>query len=105
MQYGGLMAAGLRLYTFIFYPCCYPAPNMPLRLVILHYLLDLEVKWAVAALQTFGQVFVYGTLTYAEFFCGGADGGAVFDDVHRQITGAFLDVGSQIHHSQHIVLV
>ena len=46
-------------------------------------------------------ILMYCGFADAEFFCGGAAGGPVLDDVRGQFTGPLLDVGSQKHHSQH----
>ena len=81
--------------SFIFHPCGDPAADVPLGLVLSQNGLHLAVQRGIAAFQTLGQVFMYGAFADAELFGGVAHGGAVFDDIDRQITGAFLDVGSQ----------
>ena len=65
---------------------------MALGLVLRQNCADLLIQGAVAVGQPLGQILMYGRFTDAEVLRGRADGGAVFDDVHSQITGSLFDV-------------
>ena len=60
---------------------------MPLRLVEIQQRAHLPVKAGSHMRQPLGQILVYGRFADAEFFSGGADRRAVFDDVHGQVAG------------------
>jgi len=72
---------------------------MPLCLVEVQNLLNAQVQLMIYVLESFGQVFMYGALAYSEFFRGRPNGRACIYDVCRKLTGSFLDVCSQKHHS------
>jgi hypothetical protein len=47
---------------------------------------------------------MYGRFADTEVRGGVADGGVVFDDVFRKLTGSILNVGPHIQHSQPLAL-
>ena len=73
------------------------AADVAFGLVFIQHRLDLEVEGTVEPGQSFAEVFMYRRLGHAEDFGGGADGGAVLNDVTGQSTGPLLDISLQRH--------
>ena len=71
------------------------AADMPLCLVFLQNLFHLKMQRPVIKGQTLLNILMYGGFGNAEFLGRVAHGGAVFDDVGGQLTGALLDVTFQ----------
>ena len=69
--------------------------DVPLRLVFFQDLLDLKIQCPVVKGQTFLDILMYRGLTDTEFLCRVSHGGAVFDNVGGQFTGALLDISFQ----------
>ena len=80
------------LCPFILLPRCDTAADVPLRLVFVKDLFDLQIKRAVEKRQTILQVLMYCRLTHAEFARGSTHRRAVFYDVNGEITRPLLDI-------------
>ena len=78
------------LTAFVFPSCGHAAPDVPLLLVQIQYLPDLQVQAVVVLLQSAGQVLVDGGFGYSEVFCCGPDRGPGFNHVHSQFAGTLL---------------
>ena len=87
------------LVSPVFFPRRQSAPDMPLGLVDIQQPPHLPVQPWIEPRQTLGKVFMYGRLRDAEPGGGLADGRTVFDNVHRHVAGALIDICIQMHHS------
>ena len=68
---------------------------MPLGLVYIQHLFDLEIQRTVEQGQPFGDVLMYRRLADAEFLRGGPDCGPVFYNVKSQALRPLLHVSLQ----------
>ena len=71
------------------------AADVPFCLVLLKDFLCLQIKRAVILGQPLTEILVYGAFGDAEFLCGGADGGSIFDDIKRESFRPLLHVTFQ----------
>jgi len=76
---------------------------MPLGLVDIKKLPYLPVKSGIHPGQALGQILMYSGFGYTELQRRGADGRLMLDYILCQITGAFFDICSHIHHSHSLV--
>ena len=87
------------LFAFIFSSCCHAAADVTLGLVDIKQLPHLMIKRGIYCFESLCEILVYGAFGDPELLCRCSDGSFVFDNVHRQIAGAFLDICMHIHHS------
>ena len=79
----------------IFALCGDAAADVSLRLVFFEDLFDLKIQGSVVKGQALLNILMYRALADSEFLCGFAHGGAFFDDVGGQFTGALFNVSFQ----------
>ncbi len=72
---------------------------MPLRLILLQYILNLRIQRYIVSFKPFGKVFMYGGLANSKMFGCRPNGGFVLYYVLRQLHGAPFNIGFQMHHS------
>jgi len=72
---------------------------MPLGLVYIQEQTHLFIKPRIDPRKPLCQILMYCGFTDPEALGGGADGGPVVYDEHRQVTGALLDICVHMHHS------
>ena len=85
----------------IFPSCGLAASDMPLRLILLQYILNLRIQRYIVSFKPFGKVFMYGGLAYSKMFGCRPNGGFVLYYVLRQFYCAPFNIGFQMHHSNY----